>query len=141
MHDSRCSERALREIYAKAFEIVVKTAAPQNIMASYNKINGVYSHYNYDLFTSMLRGEWGYDGAVMTDWWMKPGESPDNHNIYDNAYRVQAQVDVLMPGMAVVYLTTSSRVECPFFRRWDLYGMIWEPTADPMRIIRNNWLI
>ena len=99
MHDSRCSERAIREIYAKAFEIVVKTAAPQNIMASYNKINGVYSHYNYDLFTTMLREEWGYEGAVMTDWWMQPGESPDNHNIYDNAYRIQAQVDVLMPGV------------------------------------------
>jgi beta-glucosidase-like glycosyl hydrolase len=102
MHDSRCSERAIREIYAKAFEIVVKTAAPQNIMASYNKINGVYSHYNYDLFTAMLREEWGYEGAVMTDWWMKPGESPDNHNIYDNAYRVQAQVDVLMPGVGPI---------------------------------------
>jgi hypothetical protein len=99
MHDSRCSERAIREIYARAFEIVVKTSAPQNIMASYNKINGVYSHYNYDLFTAMLRDEWGYEGAVMTDWWMQPGESPDNHNIYDNAYRIQAQVDVLMPGV------------------------------------------
>jgi beta-glucosidase-like glycosyl hydrolase len=98
-HDSRCSERAIREIYAKAFEIVVKTAAPQNIMASYNRINGVHSHYHYDLFTTMLRREWGYEGAVMTDWWMQPGESPDNHDIYDNAYRVQAQVDVLMPGI------------------------------------------
>jgi beta-glucosidase-like glycosyl hydrolase len=98
MHDSRCSERALREIYAKAFEIVVKTASPHNMMASYNKVNGVYSHYHYELFTSLLREEWGYDGAVMTDWWMKPGESPDNPAIYDNAYRIQAQVDVLMPG-------------------------------------------
>jgi len=98
VHDSRCSERAIREIYMKAFEIVVKTAAPQNIMASYNKINGVYSHYHYDLFTMLLRAEWGYDGVVMTDWWIKPGECPDNATIYDNAYRVQAQVDVLMPG-------------------------------------------
>ena len=98
-HDSRCSERAIREIYAKAFEIVVKTAKPHNIMASYNKINGVYSHYNYDLFTTMLREEWGYEGAVMTDWWIQRGESPDNDNIYDNAYRIQAQVDVLMPGV------------------------------------------
>ena len=97
--DARCSERAIREIYAKAFEIVVKTAGPQNIMASYNRINGVYSHYNYDLFTSMLREEWGYEGVVITDWWMQPDTSPDNSNIYDNAYRIQAQVDVLMPGV------------------------------------------
>ncbi len=98
-NDSRCSERAIREIYAKAFEIVVKTAKPQNIMASYNRINGVYSHYHYDLFTSMLRKEWGFDGVVMTDWWIQSGTSPDNENIYDNAYRIEAQVDVLMPGV------------------------------------------
>ena len=97
--DARCSERAIREIYTKAFEIVVKTAQPHNIMASYNRINGVYSHYHYDLFTSMLRDEWGYEGVVMTDWWIQPDISPDNENIYDNAYRVQAQVDVLMPGI------------------------------------------
>lgn len=97
-NDSRCSERAIREIYAKSFEIVVKTARPHNLMASYNRINGVYSHYHYDLMTRMLRGEWGYEGVVMTDWWIKPEQSPDNPQIYDNAYRVQAQVDVLMPG-------------------------------------------
>ena len=96
--DARCSERAIREIYAKAFEIVVKTAKPQNIMASYNRINGVYSHYNYDLFTTMLREEWGYEGVVITDWWIQSDKSPDNANIYDNAYRIEAQVDVLMPG-------------------------------------------
>ena len=98
-NDSRCSERALREIYSKGFEICVKTAKPQNIMASYNRINGVYSHYHYDLCTRMLRKEWGYEGVVMTDWWMQCGASPDNDHIYDNAYRIQAQVDVLMPGV------------------------------------------
>ncbi len=96
--DARCSERAMREIYLKGFEIVVKTAHPYNIMASYNRVNGVYSHYSYDLCTSMLRDEWGYEGLVMTDWWMQPGTDPDNERIYDNAYRVHAQVDVLMPG-------------------------------------------
>lgn len=97
-NDSRVSERALREIYLKGFEICVKEAQPQNIMTSYNKINGVYNHYNYELCTDILRKEWHYKGNVMTDWWMQKGKSPEFPNIRDNAYRVRAQVDVLMPG-------------------------------------------
>ena len=97
-NDSRVSERALREIYLKCFEICVKTAKPQNIMTSYNKINGVWSHYNYELCTQVLRDEWGYEGNVMTDWWMRSSHSPEFPKIRDNAYRVRSQVDVLMPG-------------------------------------------
>lgn len=97
-NDSRVTERALREIYLKGFEICVKEAKPLNIMTSYNKINGVWSHYNYDLVTTVLRGEWGYDGNVMTDWWMQKSNSPEFPNMRDNAYRVRAQVDVYMPG-------------------------------------------
>lgn len=97
-NDSRVSERALREIYLKGFEICVKTARPENLMTSYNKINGVWSHYNYDLCTTILRKEWGYQGSVMTDWWMRSSKSPEFPSMRDNAYRVRAQVDVLMPG-------------------------------------------
>lgn len=98
-NDSRVSERALREIYLKGFEIAVKTAKPKNIMTSYNKINGVWGHYNYDLVTTILRGEWGYEGNVMTDWWMRSSKSPEFPNsVSDQAYRVRAGVDVLMPG-------------------------------------------
>ncbi len=97
-HDSRVSEQALREIYLRNFEICVKEGKPQNIMTSYNKINGVWSHYNYDLATTVLRKEWGYEGNVMTDWWMQHSKSPEFPQIKDNAYRVRAQVDVLMPG-------------------------------------------
>lgn len=96
--DSRLSQRALREIYLKGFEICVRESKPLNIMTSYNKINGVWSHYNYDLVTTVLRKEWGYQGNVMTDWWMQKSKSPEFPNIRDNAYRVRAQVDVLMPG-------------------------------------------
>ena len=98
VNDSRVSERALRELYLRNFEIVVKEARPLMIMTSYNKVNGVWSHYNYDLVTTVLRGEWGFDGAVMTDWWMKRAKSPEFPALRDNAYRVRAQVDVLMPG-------------------------------------------
>jgi len=96
--DAIVSERALREIYLKGFEICVKEAKPKCIMTSYNKINGVWSHYNYELCTDVLRGEWGYEGMVMTDWWMRYAPSPEFPAVNGNAYRVRAQVDVLMPG-------------------------------------------
>ena len=96
--DSIVSQRALREIYLKGFEMCVKEAKPLNIMTSYNKINGIWSHYNYELCTGILRDEWGYEGNVMTDWWMRYAPSPEFPEINGNAYRVRAQVDVLMPG-------------------------------------------
>ncbi|MBR5442406.1 MAG: glycoside hydrolase family 3 C-terminal domain-containing protein [Clostridia bacterium] len=96
--DSRLSERALREIYLKGFELCVKDANPYTIMTSYNKINGVWGHYNYNLCTRLLRKEWGFKGLVMTDWWMQPSKSPEFPKMCNNAYRVRAGVDVLMPG-------------------------------------------
>lgn len=98
VNDSRVSERALREIYLKGFEICVKESNPLCVMTSYNKINGVYSYHNYDLCTTILRGEWGYKNMVMTDWWTKKAKNPLFKGVDDNAYRVRAQVDVLMPG-------------------------------------------
>ena len=97
-NDSVVSGRALREIYLRGFEICVKEGKPKNIMMSYNKVNGVWSHYNYDLAMTVLRKEWEYDGVIMTDWWMQYAPSPEFPLIRDNAYRVRAAVDVLMPG-------------------------------------------
>ena len=97
-HDSRLSERALREIYLKGFEICVKESQPLTIMTSYNKINGVWGHYHYALVTNILRGEWGYKGLVITDWWMQPCVDPNFSALSNDAYRIRAQVDVLMPG-------------------------------------------
>lgn len=82
------SERALREIYLRGFEIAVKESAPLALMTSYNKLNGTYSGCRHDLITDILRCEWGYKGLVMTDWGTK----------YDPAAALHAQVDMMMPG-------------------------------------------
>ncbi len=100
-NDSRVSGRALREIYLRGFEICVAESHPKNLMTSYNKVNGVWSHYNYDLAKTILRKEWNFDGVILTDWWMQKSASPEFPLLRDNAYRVRACVDVLMPGSVV----------------------------------------
>ena len=108
VNDSRVSQRALREIYLRGFRICVEQSRPRTIMTSYNKINGQWAHYNYDLVTTILRGEWGYEGLVITDWWMRYAPDPLFEALADSATRVRAQVDVLMPGGRTY---TSTRAE------------------------------
>jgi len=75
--DAVVSERALREIYLKGFEIAVKEGGANSIMTAYNPINGHWSASNYDLNTTVLRKEWGYKGIVMTDWWARMNDVID----------------------------------------------------------------
>ena len=66
--DSRVSEKALREIYLRGFEIAVKKSSPLAIMTSYNLVNGVHAAANYELCTTVAREEWGFQGLIMSDW-------------------------------------------------------------------------
>jgi beta-glucosidase len=98
VHDSRLSQRALREIYLKAFEICIKNANPDVLMTSYNRINGEYSYYSHDLVSVILKDEWDFKGLVITDWWMREDKSKIFDNLETQSYRIRAQVDVYMPG-------------------------------------------
>ena len=66
--DACVSQRALREIYFRGFEIAVKKSAPAAIMTSYNRINGIHAANSRDLCTAVVRGEWGFGGVIMSDW-------------------------------------------------------------------------
>lgn len=89
---SDLDERTLRELYLKGFEIVVKEARPRALMTAYNKINGTYCAESHALCTDILRTEWGFTGAVMTDW-LSTGKDRANE-----AEAIKAGVDLIMPG-------------------------------------------
>lgn len=96
--DAVVSERALREIYLKGFEIAVKEGGANSIMTSYNPINGHWAASNYDLNTTILRGEWGFQGIVMTDWWaiMNDGVDGGPADRKNTNWMVRAQNDLYM---------------------------------------------
>ena len=87
-NDARIGQRALREIYLKNFEIAIKEGRPGALMASYNKLNGEYAQQSYDLLTTVLRDEWGYDGVVLTDHGAKEG----------TVKAAKAGCDLMQPG-------------------------------------------
>ena len=94
--DSVVSERALREIYLKGFEIAVKEGNAISIMSTYNPLNGLWTSSNYDLLTTVLRKEWGFSGIVMSDWWAKGNYEGKEGSRQSTGAMVRAQNDVYM---------------------------------------------
>ena len=96
--DAVCSERAIRQIYLKSFEMAVKAGTVKTLMTAYNPINGHWAASNYDLCTTILRNEWGYDGIVMTDWWAKMNDVVEGgeESNQDTRDMVRSQNDVYM---------------------------------------------
>ncbi len=90
------SERALREIYLKGFEIAVKEGGAYSIMSTYGPVNGFWTATNYDLLTTILRGEWGFQGIVMTDWWAKGNEPGGPGDAKNTSAMVRCQNDLFM---------------------------------------------
>lgn len=94
--DSVISERALREVYLKCFEIAVKDGKAPTIMTTYGSLNGVWTAGNYDLATSVLRDDWGFKGVVMTDWWAAINRRNQPVDKRDFAALAMSQNDVYM---------------------------------------------
>lgn len=90
------SERALREIYLKGFQIALEESEPQAIMSTYGAVNGIWTAGNYDLLTTVLRKEWGYDGLVMTDWEAQMNEEGSPASDKNTTAMIQAQNDLYM---------------------------------------------
>ena len=101
MGNSIADMRAIREIYLKPFEMIVRDAKPETVMCAYNKINGTYCSENKWLITDILRGEWGFEGLVMTDW----GAT------HDRLSMLRAGLDLEMPG------------DTPICRQWIMDGL------------------
>lgn len=94
--NSIISERALREIYLRGFEIAVKEAKADAVMTTYGPVNGIWTSSNYDLVTDILRKQWGFEGVAMTDWWAYVCREGDKPAKTDFATMVKAQNDLYM---------------------------------------------
>lgn len=94
--NSVVSERALREIYLRPFEMAVRNGVSRSVMTSYGPVNGIWTAGNYELNTKILREEWGFHGVVMTDWWAKVNDEKSAPSCYNLAAMVRAQNDVYM---------------------------------------------
>lgn len=128
LSSSNIGERALREVYLKGFEIAVREGKPKTVMASYNKINGVYNTNNYDLLVKVLRNEWGYEGLVMSDWNAVDIERGEP------CLAIRSQCDLLMPGKPVLAQMLAEGVRTGKLTKEDLQ----RSAARVLRLVAEN---
>ena len=136
-NNSHLSERALREIYLKGFEISIKEAKPKALMTSYNLINGIHTSESYELINDILRCEWGYSGLVMTDW-IKSGRSFSKKSKYPAPYasnNIKAGNDLTMPGSSKDFNDIVKEVKKGKLSKEDL---IYSASRIYRSIIKNN---
>ncbi len=133
--DSVMSERAVREIYLKGFEIAVKEGHISSIMSSYNPINDIWSAVNYEMQTIILRNEWGYNGFVMTDWWptLKKPDGDDSINLKS---MVEAQNDVYM--LTANALTMNDNLKASLEKSELTIGQLQRNAMNILRYILNS---
>ncbi len=139
MSSSNMTERTLRELYLRGFEIAVKESAPMTVMAAYNKINGVYCTNNYDLLVKVLRNEWGFEGLVMSDWHAMKAEREDctKPASGDVQKAHAAQCDLVMPGRDDQVEALLAGIQSGVVKREDLK----RSAARIVKMIRANTII
>ena len=128
--DSVVDERTLREIYLTGFEIAVKEAAPKSIMSSYNRLNGTYANENRDLLVDTLRGRWGFEGFVMSDW----GASNDHVEGVRNGSALEMPAPGLDSAMSLVEAVKSGKLpEAELDARVEELLKVIEATYEPVK--------
>ena len=129
--DSKVSERALREIYLRGFQIAIKKGKPLGLMTSYNLVNGIHTSENINLIIDVLRIEWGYKGLIMTDWSTSGFKQfLKAKNPSQNAFNIiKAGVDIMMPGYIIDYNILEEKLNQNLLDRKDLLrcaGKVYE---------------
>ncbi len=131
--DSVVSERALREIYLRGFEMVIKEAGADSMMTTYGRVNGLWTAGSYDLNTTILRKQWGFTGIVMTDWWAninERGKEPDKGNF---GAMVRAQNDLYMVCSDGSSNAGGDNIEEAYAKGWVTKGELQRCAANIIR--------
>ena len=121
--NSRISERALREIYMRGFQIAIEDVQPVALMTSYNLVNGKHTSENYQLLINTIRNEWNFKGLVMTDW-ISSGHIEYKTSVYPSQFvnsTIKAGNNIIMPGNIKDYNLILQKIKEKEMRREDLY--------------------